>query len=55
MTDEWTAYRRPGRRFASHETVNHKAEEWVRCEAHTNTVEGYYSIFERGMKGIYQH
>jgi len=21
----------------------------------TNTVEGYYSIFKRGMKGIYQH
>jgi transposase-like protein len=55
MTDEWTAYRRPGRRFASHETVNHKAEEYVRGEVHTNTVEGYYSIFKRGMKGIYQH
>ena len=22
---------------------------------HTNTVEGYYSIFKRGMKGVYQH
>jgi transposase-like protein len=55
MTDEFPAYRRPGRRFASHETVNHSAEEYVRGEAHTNTVEGYYSIFKRGMKGIYQH
>ena len=37
--------------------VNHSRDEYVRCEAtyHTNTVEGYYSIFKRGMKGVYQH
>jgi transposase-like protein len=55
MTDEWQAYRRPGREFAGHLTVNHSAEEWVRGEAHTNTIEGYFSIFKRGMKGVYQH
>ena len=55
MTDEWQAYRRPGREFARHLTVNHSAEEWVRGEAHTQTVEGYFSIFKRGMKGVYQH
>jgi transposase-like protein len=55
MTDDLPAYRRPGRRFASHETVNHTADEYVRGEAHTNTVEGFYSIFKRGMKGVYQH
>jgi transposase-like protein len=55
MTDDWRAYDRPGRRFASHETVNHSAKEYVRGEAHTNTVEGFYSIFKRGMKGVYQH
>jgi transposase-like protein len=55
MTDEWSAYQRPGRAFASHETVHHKVEEWVRGNAHTNTVEGYFSIFKRGMKGVYQH
>jgi transposase-like protein len=55
MTDEWAAYQRPGRRFASHETVNHRSEEYVRGRVHTNTVEGYYSIFKRGMRGIYQH
>jgi hypothetical protein len=35
--------------------VNHEAKEYVRGDAHTNTVEGFYSIFKRGMTGIYQH
>ena len=55
MTDEAPHYRNLGRDFASHDAVNHKAEEYVRGTVHTNTVEGYYSIFKRGMKGIYQH
>jgi transposase-like protein len=55
MTDEGGHYSRLGSDFASHETVNHKADEYVRGDAHTNTVEGYFSIFKRGMKGIYQH
>lgn len=44
--------------FAGHDWVNHSAEEYVRPgfpEVHTNTVEGFYSIFKRGMKGVYQH
>lgn len=40
---------------ASHEAVNHAAGEYVRGDVHTNTVEGYFSIFKRGMKGTYQH
>lgn len=44
---------------ASHDTVEHSADEYVRREGDrvitTNTVEGYYSIFKRGMKGVYQH
>jgi hypothetical protein len=44
-----------GDHFASHESVSHKADEYVRGDVHTNTVEGYYSIFKRGMKGVYQH
>jgi transposase-like protein len=55
MTDQANAYRAIGRQFASHETVNHSQDEWVRGKAHTNTVEGFYSIFKRGMRGIYQH
>jgi transposase-like protein len=41
--------------FASHETVNHTIDEYVRGNVTTNTVEGFYSVFKRGMKGIYQH
>jgi transposase-like protein len=55
MTDEWTAYKEVGGEFASHETVNHSADEYVRGHVSTNVVEGYYSIFKRGMKGVYQH
>jgi transposase-like protein len=55
MTDEARHYRGVGKEFAEHGAVNHTAEEYVRGDIHTNTVEGYYSIFKRGMKGIYQH
>jgi hypothetical protein len=40
-----------GGQFAKHETVKHSAKEYVRDDVHTNTVEGYFSIFKRGMKG----
>jgi transposase-like protein len=55
MTDELTAYKKLGDDFASHEAVNHSVKEYVRGSVTTNTVEGYFSIFKRGMKGIYQH
>ena len=55
MTDEGGHYSRLGSDFASHESVSHKADEYVRGDVHTNTVEGYFSIFKRGMKGVYQH
>jgi transposase-like protein len=54
-TDEAIHYRGVGREFASHEAVVHSRKEYVRGDVHTNTVEGYYSIFKRGMKGVYQH
>lgn len=54
-TDEANHYRRLGREFIGHMTVEHGAKEYVRGEAHTNTVEGVFSIFKRGMRGIYQH
>jgi hypothetical protein len=59
-TDEFTAYIAPGREFADHETVNHAAKEYSRTgrrgrKVTTNTVEGYFSIFKRGMIGVYQH
>ena len=55
MTDEAVQYKNAGKLVKEHHSVNHSKDEWVRGEAHTNTVEGYYSIFKRGMKGIYQH
>ena len=55
MTDQATWYSEIGAKFASHKTVNHSIDEYVRGIVHTNTVEGYYSIFKRGMKGVYQH
>jgi hypothetical protein len=55
MTDEAGQYAHLGKEFMSHEYVNHRAGEYGRGEVHTNTVEGLYSVFKRGMKGIYQH
>ncbi len=57
MTDSASWYRHMNRdgSFASHESVDHSKDEYVRGHVHTNTVEGYYSIFKRGMKGVYQH
>jgi hypothetical protein len=48
-------YKVVGRDLAAHETVNHGREEYARGDVTTNTVEGFYSIFKRGMKGVYQH
>jgi transposase-like protein len=55
MTDAASWYKNIGKEFASHGTVEHAIYEYVRGNIHTNTVEGYYSIFKRGMRGIYQH
>jgi transposase-like protein len=74
MTDEMASYKEIGEEFASHDTVNHRQDQYARywnevtdrarpdgkphvetTTISTNTVEGYYSVFKRGMKGIYQH
>ena len=56
MTDEHGVYRFLAARFrGGHEVVRHGASEYVRGEFHTNTIEGFFSIFKRGMKGVYQH
>jgi hypothetical protein len=55
QTDESVLYRYLGTLFAGHGTVTHSKGEYVRGEDHTNTVEGYFSVFKRGMKGTYQH
>ena len=55
MTDESKVYPAIGRWFASHDRVNHGIGEYIRGNAHTNTVEGYFSILKRGLTGVYQH
>jgi transposase-like protein len=54
-TDESRLYIKVGAQFATHKTVNHGAKEYARGDVTTNTVEGYFSIFKRGMRGVYQH
>ena len=54
VTDESGYYKRVGREFASHEFVLHNGMEYVRGDVHTNTIEGFFSIFKRGMRGVYQ-
>jgi transposase-like protein len=53
-TDDAGQYRKLSDDFA-HEVVNHSAEEYVRGEVHTNTIEGYFSILKRGINGTYHH
>ncbi len=56
MTDEAGQYKGQFRKlFLGHGVVNHTAGEYGRGRVHTNTVEGSFSIFKRGMKGVYQH
>jgi hypothetical protein len=58
ITDEAVHYKRLGGMFAGKARVNHAAGEYVNLQdrtIHTNTIEGYFSIFKRGMKGTYQH
>jgi transposase-like protein len=64
-TDESRLYPDVGKLFQAHKTVHHTGGEYVRIEypitgepaesIHTNSAEGYFSIFKRGMRGVYQH
>ncbi len=54
-TDESRLYAGADGHTASHERVNHSQGEYVRGDVHTNSVEGSFGLFKRGMKGIYQH
>ena len=58
MTDELGVYKGLGKEFAAHYHVRHRIGEYVNRQnpdIHTNTIEGFFSIFKRGMKGVYQH
>ncbi len=53
MTDTAGGYMQIGREFARHEMVDHGKDEYVRGDAYSNTVEGYFSILKRGLTGVY--
>lgn len=55
LTDEARQYPVIGKDFEGHLWINHDSGEYVRWPFHTNTIEGFLSIFKRGMKGVYQH
>jgi transposase-like protein len=55
MTDEAGQYAHLAKHFASHGFTRHGQGEYVVGDVHANTVEGFYSVFKRGMKGVYQH
>lgn len=58
ITDDASYYRTMDKHFAKHVTVCHSAGEYVKPyqpHIHTNTIEGFFSVFKRGMKGVYQH
>jgi transposase-like protein len=54
-TDESRLYGDSLSHVKAHDTVIHSRGEYVRGDIHTNTVEGFFSVFKRGMKGCYQH
>jgi transposase-like protein len=60
QTDESNLYPKVGAEYAAHETVKHSAGEYVRGpkgpgRIHTNNAEGFFGVFKRGMRGVYQH
>ncbi len=59
MTDESRLYVETGKEFATHKTTKHSAKEYARREGdivvHSNTIEAVFSVFKRGMIGVYQH
>jgi transposase-like protein len=55
MSDEASQYKPIGKPFHARDAVSHTLGEYVRGDRHTNTIEGFFSISKRGMKGVYQH
>ncbi len=54
-TDESNLYPKIGAEFAARGTVRHSADEYVRGDVTTNTVESFFGVLKRGMRGVYQH
>lgn len=54
-TDESPIYTGAAKAFTAHETVKHSAKEYARGPVNTNSIEGFFGVFKRGMHGVYQH
>ncbi len=54
-TDEWHAYKKLAQRGYIHGSVNHSQDEWSRNGHHTNTIEGFWSLIKRSIKGTHVH
>ena len=54
-TDEWWAYKNLSAYGFDHETVHHGVKQWVDGNCHTNSVEGYWSMFKRSVLGTHIH
>lgn len=54
-TDESRLYHGAGKAFEAHETVHHGSKEYARGDVTTNSAEGFFGVFKRGMTGVYQH
>ncbi|MFC2026546.1 IS1595 family transposase [Chloroflexota bacterium] len=52
-TDEFPVYDRLGKQGYNHERVNHGLEVYAVGKAHTNTIEGFWSLLKRGISGVY--
>lgn len=53
FTDEYGAYREVGRKYRSHQTINHKQQVYALGDIHTQTIEGFWSTVKGGIKGVY--
>lgn len=54
-TDEAKAFGALTEEGYAHGTVNHRAGEYVRGPAHTNTIESFWAALKRGVNGTYIH
>lgn len=55
VTDEYRSYRFVPKNGYTHSVVNHSIGEWAVMDAHTNTIEGFWSHLKRGINGVYIH
>jgi transposase-like protein len=55
ITDDSSVYKTVGEKFAAHQIVKHSLNQYVVGQVHTNTIEGFFGIFKKGMTGVYQH